>query len=312
MRKQSMQSVLIVITVIFLMMTIPSCGDDSNPVDPKITYSWKQELTNESDILYGISGTASDNVYVGGANGRLLHWNGTEFSRLARVCTVRITDIHALTETSIWMCTYDDSIFHYNGTTWTGYKGNTGERLYDIFAVSDTDVWVAGDGGQVSHFNGSDWTATVVGSDTDFWKGLWGTASNNIILVGYYDRAFKYTGTWAQITPSGFGNNCEDVWGSSADNVYIAAWSKVFHYAGGSILTLSVDISPTRLYGVWGSSANDVFAAGNDGKIVHFNGSQWEYMVSNTTLHFRGIWGSGPKDVFAIGGSGLVMHYCED
>lgn len=314
MRRQSMQSFLMVITVIFLMMTIPACSDDDNPVEPKVTYSWKQEVTNTNNNLYGISGTASDNAYVGGEDGRLLHWDGTAFSMLARVCTSRITDIHALTESSIWMCTYNDSIFHYDGTTWTKYRGNTDQRLYAIFAFSDTDVWVAGDQGQVSHFDGT-WTASVVGdggATGDYWQGLWGTASDNIILVGYEERVFKYTGTWNLIAPTGLNNTCIDVWGTSADNVYIAAWSKIFHYDGGSSLALSIDVSPTRFYGVWGSSANDIFVVGNDGKIMHWDGSQWEYMTSNTTLYFRNVWGSGSRDVFAIGGSGMVMHYCED
>jgi len=314
MRRQSMQSVLIVITVIFLMMTIPACSDDDNPVVPKVTYSWKQEVTYGTDVLYGISGTASDNVLIGGAGGRLLHWDGTKFNLLEKVCTSRITDIHALTESSIWMCTYNDSIFHYNGTTWTKYKGNTDQRLYAIFAISDTDVWVAGDQGQVSHFDGA-WTASVVGDggvDGDYWQGLWGTASNNIMLVGYKERVYKYTGTWELIAPYGVNNNCMDVWGTSADNIYIAAWSKIFHYDGGSDLTLSVDVSPWRYYGVWGSSADDIFVVGNEGKIVHWNGSQWQYMTSNTILSFRGVWGSGPGDVFAVGDGGVVMHYCKD
>ncbi|MBN2184843.1 MAG: hypothetical protein JW746_05905 [Candidatus Krumholzibacteriota bacterium] len=311
MHRGSTRGILTVITVIFLVMAIHGCSSD-NSSSPKVEYSWKQEVTNVTDILYGVSGTSSDNVYFGGENGRLLHWDGTSITPMERVCTSRINDIFALNENSIWICTYNDSIFHYNGMTWEKYRGNTGKDLWTVFAFSDTDVWVAGSEGVVSHFNGI-WSPGIVGTTGDYWQGMWGSASNNIILVGYDERIYKYTGTWNLILPTGLDNTCTDVWGTSADNIYISAFSKIFHYSGGVSLDPSYwDLSPTRYYGIWGSSASDIFAVGNDGKIVHWNGSSWQYMTSNTILHFRSVWGSGSKDVFAIGGSGLIMHYCAD
>ncbi len=311
MRISSNGPFLLVMLAVLAAVALSSCSDEDSPVEPKATYSWKQEVTGVSEVLYGIGGTAEDNVYVGGTAGRLLHWNGSSFSRLQRMCTSRINAIKAMSETSIWMCGANDSIFHYDGSSWTGYKGNTGVNLYCLFVAAENDIWVAGDGGWTSHFDGSTWSAEQIG--TYIWRGLWGTGASSIYIAGFEEVVFWYDGNdWSQITSSGYNNNCQAAWGTADDNVYFAAWSKIFHYDGGLQMTLAVDLSPTRYFGIWGSSKDDIFAVGNDGEIVHWNGTAWSYMTSGTTTDFRNVWGTGPRDVFAIGGSGLILHYCED
>lgn len=51
---------------------------------------------------------------------------------------------------------------------------------------------------------------------------------------------------------------------------------------------------------VWGSSASDVFAVG-DTTILHYDGSSWSEISSRTAMFLCDIWGSSASDIFAVG-----------
>ena len=112
-----------------------------------------------------------------------------------------------------------------------------------------------------------------------------------------------------------------DVWGTSADNLYVVGYSicgeehgVVYHYDGK---TWSKTIIPVegRLRGIWGTSANNVFAVGYTSKepvhsiIVHYDGNGWAQMSSPSYDILRAVWGSSAKDVFAVGSFGTILHY---
>ncbi len=313
------RAIFIVLLAVFAAVLINSCSSDKNS-DPKVEYSWKSIANPYDDILYAVGGTGSDNVYFGGASGRLLHWDGTSLSNLERFVTRRISDIFVLNENSIWMCTYGDSVFHYNGTVWTGYAATTGRDLHTIWAFSDTDVWVAGKNMMVAHYDG-EWESEEVSvgggvGEVWDWEGIWASASDYMILVGRLGHVCKYTGAWQSII-TGTDNGCSDAWGSATDDIHISAYYMMFHYSGGVSFDPWYYPLGSRYYGIWGSSEDDIFAVGDydpgtETNIIHWNGSDWRYMTSNTIVNLRGVWGSGAKDVFAVGGSGVIMHYCED
>jgi len=60
---------------------------------------------------------------------------------------------------------------------------------------------------------------------------------------------------------------------------------------------------------VWGSSANDIFAVGSGGTILHYNGSNWSAMTSGTIQGLNAVWGSSANDIFAVGSGGTILHY---
>jgi len=113
---------------------------------------------------------------------------------------------------------------------------------------------------------------------------------------------------WKSMT-SGTVNYLEDVWGTSASDVYVAGWhGTILHYNGTSWSSMTSGTTK-GLYGLWGSSGSDIFAVGENGTIIHYNGTNWSAMTSGTTDSLYAVWGSSATDVFAVGWGGKTIHY---
>ncbi len=116
-------------------------------------------------------------------------------------------------------------------------------------------------------------------------------------------------------TPSGTTSALNDVWGSSASNVFaVGRDGTILHYDGTAWSAMSGTATSDTLRGVWGSSPSDVFAVGRNGRVLHYTGSgSWSAMAGiDPADQLFAVWGSSPRDVFAAGASasgGLVYHY---
>ena len=114
---------------------------------------------------------------------------------------------------------------------------------------------------------------------------------------------------WKWQNPLPQGNDLNDIWGSSADNVFaVGNGGTILHYDGSNWSGMSSGTSG-YLYGVWGSSGDNVFAVGNGGTILHYDGSNWSAMTSGTIQGLNDVWGSSADDVFAVGWVGTILHY---
>lgn len=111
-----------------------------------------------------------------------------------------------------------------------------------------------------------------------------------------------------------------DIWGSSENNVYVAASGPenkpiVFHYNGTN---WTKTVLPTKSFGtatdVWGTGPNDVFVlgGGQKGFIFHYDGNTWTEMQSNTDKAFVSIWGATSKDVYAFAGANETDYFHYD
>jgi photosystem II stability/assembly factor-like uncharacterized protein len=66
------------------------------------------------------------------------------------------------------------------------------------------------------------------------------------------------------------------------------------------------------LRAVWGTSADDVFLAGDRGVLLRWDGRRATPLPSPTTRDLRGLWGRSPTEVYAVGDSGTVLRYDGD
>jgi len=100
---------------------------------------------NTTNNLYGIWGSASDNVFAVGASGTILHYDGSAWSTMTR------------------------------GTT---------NNLHGIWGSSSSDVFAIGVGGTILHYDGSAWSTMTSGTTTNHLRGIWGSSSENVFAVG--------------------------------------------------------------------------------------------------------------------------------
>ncbi|GEM_PF-5561813 len=260
-------------------------------------------------------------------------------------------------------------ILHYNGSEWTDISsslpnGAVSGRLRGVWGFNASNLYVVGYRSNnevefpiIYHFDSGEWgddsPALSNGWTTGSLSGLWGSGTRDIYAVGYGDNGgladsaliFHYDENgWRDISSSLNNGLVEDgrlfgVWGSSASDVYIAGYSRMFYdffylplmyHNDGSgwaniASSLPDDSDLASLYGVWGTGVDNVYVVGFDGMlsapvIYHNDGIRWSkdnlplpYECSYSL--FRGIWGSSASDIYAVGNcrptgirSPLVYH----
>jgi hypothetical protein len=157
---------------------------------------------------------------------------------------------------------------------WHNVARPSSDDLYAIWGTANNDIWVVGFNAKIYHYDGTAWTAAV-NPTTKSMNALWGNASNNIWAVGATGTILHYDGT---------------------------NWSSV--------------VSPTTdvLTAIWGTASNNIWAVGDKGTILHYDGTNWADGGSTGGIFdtFYDIWGSGPNDIWAVGGLAninKVYHY---
>jgi hypothetical protein len=131
---------------------------------------------------------------------------------------------------------------------------------------------------------GGTWTDTGHSSNGNTWYGIWGTAANDVWVVG---NRHSIAGIGNPLRIEHFDGN---TW--TADN------------------TLDPQGMIPALHAVWGADATHVFAVGEGGNVAFWNGTMWAPVLSGAGASetLVSVWGSGPKDVWVAGSAG-VRHF---
>ena len=228
---------------------------------------------------------------------------------------------------------------------WSDVYTGVEENLLGVWGSSENDVYIVSgiDEGRITHYDGNSWE--YVGSNVKLpsIRGIWGSSADNIYVVGrayiedtnpdpmIWNGVFRQEGiyhfdgvSWKEEDMLDFKYPLDEIWGSSADDVYVTATQDktVFHYDGNSWEILEMGASNHRFKSIWGSSANDVYLGGlhstnptggnPTGSIFHFDGTTWEEVVRNNYWnYFKDMWGSSADNIYAVGpgNAGKVLHY---
>jgi hypothetical protein len=166
-------------------------------------------------------------------------------------------------------------------------------------------VFVGTDG--IVQFDGARWFVPVTPSSGRGWSGVWGSASDDVYVVGYRGRILHFDGTaWSPVqVPT--KADLYGVWGRSADDVFVVGASgTVLHYDGTrwSRRQTGRDRGLTE---IWGSSGSDVYAAESGGALLHYDGRRWS-PVQFGASGVHGISGTAPDDVYVVTSEGLHHH----
>jgi hypothetical protein len=261
---------------------------------------WRTVPVPIADDLRAIWGSSSSQAFAVGAAGRILGYDGTQWSPLTSPVRANLNGISGSSGTSAFAAGDSCRLLRFNGSVWdtmprplgwarqiTGTGPDTNyvpqallTHLRAVWATSPTDAFAAGDSCRLLHFNGS----------------AWDTLPRPTVLVAPGVSQ-------ARTTP------LRGVWASSATDAFaVGDSSLVLHYDGSTWSTMALG-DTTNLYALWGAAANDLFAVGDRGKIIRYNGSIWTPMESGTYRRLRAVWGASSSDVFAAGGGGEVLHY---
>jgi hypothetical protein len=112
---------------------------------------------------------------------------------------------------------------------------------------------------------------------------------------------------WTEIT-SGVAGELQDVWGTSANNVYaVGMGGLVLSNIGGSWAPMSTP-NPEDLYGIHGNGTH-TFAVGTN-VFLYYDGTAWQegFAYAFPPYTFREVWG-GSTSVFAVGAMDGDIHF---
>ena len=204
----------------------------NNPSSEVATGEWEwQNPLPQGNTLNAVWGSSGSNVFAGGWNGTILHYDSSVWTAMTSGTTECLRSIWGSSESDVFAVGDNGMILHYDGNSWTAMMSGTTECLRSIWGSSRSDVFAIGY--TILHYDGSAWIEMSRGT-TDMLTGIWGSSGSDVFAVG----------EGSSMTP-------------------------ILHYDGNS-WTVMEGLPYTYLQDVWGSSGTDVFAVGWTGEIFHY------------------------------------------
>ena len=269
-----------------------------------------------SSALLSIWGTSWDDVWVVGADtgsdGVLMHWNGTEWSRILGLGAGDAWWIEG-TETTLWISCAGGRILRYDLSTGAIAEDTLDlpRTMFGIWPASDTDAWAVGgdpdvgvDTAVLYHWNGETWQPAELPPEAAAAGTIFkvtGAASNDVWAVGNDGIALHYDGSSWTLVPTPVANNLFGIRGRYAVGgdftATILAWN------GGGF----VEESPLYAYqftGVSDDGEHTPTAVGLQGQIYLRGELGWEPDPSPSAnlQDLHAVWIDPEGGSWAVGG----------
>ncbi len=178
-----------------------------------------EEFDVGSDVWNGwinkIWGTSSSNVYMVGAKGAIMHFDGTRWQKMESGTDVDLTDVWGSPDGSIvWACGYYRSrygtyLLRYSGTNWkTVYDGTQGEfqiradslsgAYTGVYTPNAKRIYVGSSAGIYAAYSTTKGEARRLSFTSSYFPGfpnaMRGNGENDLTIVGDYNFVAHYNG----------------------------------------------------------------------------------------------------------------------
>ncbi len=141
--------------------------------------------------IYGVWGSAADDVWAVGNGGKVLRFDGTTWSEIDGdpSAGARLRAVWGLESDDVW-AVGEGTILHWNGSTWSTVLVDVAGRFFlDVNGTSADDVWIVGDGGLVLNDEGSGWTVVSDQMMPDLFAVL--PLTDEVWVGGYYTSILR-------------------------------------------------------------------------------------------------------------------------
>ncbi|HXE75184.1 MAG TPA: hypothetical protein VNN18_06060 [Candidatus Xenobia bacterium] len=234
--------------------------------------TWSPTLINLR-FLFGVWGTAPNNVYAVGWCWGITRFDGASWSQ-------------------------GDC----RGTT---IPGNQYPVAYGIWGSNSTNLLTVGAQAGFQSFDGT-WHPGSSGVPFSLWD-VWGTGPNNMYAVGEQGTILRYNGgAWVPQANVPTLQSLNAIWGSGPSDIFaVGDFGAIVHFDGNA-WTTQASGTTHHLFGVWGKGPADVYAVGWAGTILHYDGNNWQAENSGTTVDLHDVWVGG-NAAWAVGDQGLIL-----
>ena len=261
----------------------------------------------EFDPWGRVSGASARDVYIGGTDGWLGHYNGHDWSSMRPDTTRSFSwSLWKAPDGPLYLSSYD-SLFTFDGQEIRPV--DLGENVWDarVTGRSATEVYCTASGGNIFSYDGINWKH--VAEMDDFVDALWGDRASNRLFAAGSGAIWKIEGTTPTLSfgqPDRRGGEFADLWGSEEDGLFVVG-SRAYRYLDGTWTDLhkhSLTDYPAR--SVWGRSGHELYAVG-DGMILHYDGDQWTWVSGGAGYRLLAVTGT-ERDAYAVGSNGTILQ----
>lgn len=290
---------------------------DASPTKSVLT---PRPLRFEAD-LFGIWGSAADDVWAVGDKGTILHWNGKVLVPRNSGVTTALRGVGGTGPQDVWFVGDAGKALHWDGKTVADQSPGAGEiTLRAVASPPDgSTVLVAGDAGTVYRRQEGAWKPEATKATFNV-NSLAMAGGGQGWAVGDQGQALKLSGgVWsAQSLPKAntalraVARSPAGRWYACGDQGYLASTQ-----AGAWEATLANDTLSRDVTGLWAKSDSEAWAVGKLGLLLHMVGGKWLLLDIDGTYmkqaSLRALWGISPDggiaEAYAVGDKGSGLRF---
>ncbi len=156
--------------------------------DGEWSVSYSSDVDGRVNCLWGSS---ESDVYAGGSDGLILHFDGTSWTSMESGVSSSISGIWGSSPSDVFAVGGSGMILHYDGQSWDVMESGVVEWLNDIWGSAADDVYAVGANGIILHYDGSSWDFEPSPTQNQLYA-IWGSGPDDIFVVGQYGTVLHY------------------------------------------------------------------------------------------------------------------------
>lgn len=253
----------------------------------------------------------------GAFEGRIQHYRNGAWSRVEHGFNVPLFNwVHGTSARDVFVGGNDGIILHFDGNTWSKQTTPTTLPVWGLWAAAPNDVWaVGGDNLRnrpplVMHYDGTQWSLvtlpTLVRPRVYAFFKVWGAAADDIWIVGMNGAILHWDGTAFSELGAGISQDLIGIWGTGPDDITTVGGrgtAESAHYDGSTWTKQPASPLP-GLNGIWTGQAGVVHAVGVNATVLRFDPSGSSYgdpVPVPTDLDLHAIYGDPTGKLLAFG-----------
>ncbi|MCK5797825.1 MAG: hypothetical protein KAI47_11605 [Deltaproteobacteria bacterium] len=151
---------------------------------------WRQTYTSDSGIS-NLAGTPSGQVVATSEPGIIMHFDGVRWKQVETGTQDYYPSVWGRDDLGFYIVAVHGKVLHYDGKVLrTIFDISLPYSMVDVWGTAADNIYVVGKG--IWHFDGATWTQ-VFPHDGIVFDSIWGTGPANIFAVGHNGRILRYT-----------------------------------------------------------------------------------------------------------------------
>jgi hypothetical protein len=180
---------------------------------------WENPPRNH--YLWGVWGSAPNDVFVAGDSGSVLHWNGSAWRKMSTGTREGLRRVWGTSGSNVYVSGEHGTLLHYDGAAWSRVAVPTTVTLERVWGSSAGDVYVGGAEATLLHYDGTAWSRVAIPVDPTYTVfAVWGTSASNVFAAGSGGFVLRWDGaSWIR-EDSGRPEQILGLWGASGTDVF--------------------------------------------------------------------------------------------